>query len=131
MLLQARIPVLEALQHVKQSTGNSRYQGLISKAEDSVSKGEAMSVAFDDESLINPSVYEAIRSGEESGEIDKLLLNISAFLDEENEVIVRSLTSIIEPLIMIVMGLLVGLIAICMFMPLFDLASMTQQGGGA
>lgn len=116
---------------MKQSTGNSRYQGLISKAEDSVSKGEAMSVAFDDESLINPSVYEAIRSGEESGEIDKLLLNISAFLDEENEVIVRSLTSIIEPLIMIVMGLLVGLIAICMFMPLFDLASMTQQGGGA
>jgi type II secretory pathway component PulF len=130
VLMQARIPVLETLRHVRQSTGNSRYQELISKAEDSVSKGEAMSAAFDDASLINPSVYEAIRSGESSGEIDRLLLNISAFLDEENEVIVRSLTSIIEPLILVVMGVLVGMISICMFMPLFDLASMTQQGGG-
>jgi type II secretory pathway component PulF len=130
VLMQAHIPVLEALRHVRQSTGNSHYQQLIAKAEDSVSKGEAMSAAFDDASLINPSVYEAIRSGENSGEIDRLLLTVSAFLDEENEVIVRSLTSIIEPLILIVMGVLVGLIAICMFMPLFDLASMTQQGGG-
>ncbi len=131
VLMQARIPVLEALRHVQQSTGNVRYQDLIARAEDAVAKGEAMSAAFDDVRLINPSVYEAIRSGETSGEIDRLLLNISAFLDEENEVTVRSLTSIIEPLILVVMGLLVGLIAICMFTPLFDLASMTQQGGGA
>jgi type II secretory pathway component PulF len=131
VLMQARIPVLEALRHVRQSTGNLRYQELIARAEDSVAKGEAMSAAFDQAHLINPSVYEAIRSGETSGEIDRLLLTISGFLDEENEVIVRSLTSIIEPLILVVMGVLVGLIAICMFTPLFDLASMTQQGGGA
>ena len=128
--MQAQIPVLEALRHVRQSTGNIRYQELIARAEDAVTKGEAMSAAFDEVRLINPSVYEAIRSGEASGEIDRLLLNISAFLDEENEVIVRSLTSIIEPLILVVMGMLVGLISICMFTPLFDLASMTQQGGG-
>jgi type II secretory pathway component PulF len=131
VLMQARIPVLEALRHVRQATGNSRYQALIAKAEQAVAKGEAMSAAFDDPSLINPSVYEALRSGENSGEVDKLLMNISAFLDEENEVIVRSLTSIIEPLILVVMGVLVGAISICMFLPLFDLASMTQQGGGA
>jgi type IV pilus assembly protein PilC len=130
VLMQARIPVLEALQHVRQSTGNIRYQRLIARAEEAVTKGEAVSAAFDDVHLINPSVYEAIRSGETSGELDRLLLNISAFLDEENEVIVRSLTSIIEPLILVVMGVLVGLISICMFTPLFDLASMTQQGGG-
>ncbi|MBM4025363.1 MAG: type II secretion system F family protein [Planctomycetes bacterium] len=129
VLMQARIPVLEALRHVRQSTGNNCYQALIVQAEEAVAKGEAMSAAFEDPRLINPSVYEAIRSGEAGGEIDRLLLNIAAFLDEENEVILRSLTSIIEPVILIVMGLLVGLISICMFMPLFDLASMTQQGG--
>ncbi len=129
VLMEARIPVLEALRHVRQSTGNSFYQDLISRAEESVAKGEAMSSAFDDPRLIDPSICEAIRSGESSGEIDRLLLNVSAFLDEENEVILRSLTSIIEPLILVVMGLLVGGIAICMFLPLFDLASMTQQGG--
>ena len=131
VLMQAHIPVLEALRHVRQSTGNIHYQELIARAEDAVGKGEAMSAAFDDVRLINPSVYEAVRSGEESGEIDRLLFTISGFLDEENEVIVRSLTSIIEPLILVVMGVLVGLISICMFTPLFDLASMTQQGGGA
>lgn len=88
-----------------------------------------MSAAFTDAALINPSVQEAIRSGETSGEIDRLLLNISTFLDEENEVILRSLTSIIEPAILIVMGALVGLISICMFIPLFDLTAMTEGGG--
>jgi type II secretory pathway component PulF len=61
-----------------------------------------------------------VRSGEQSGQIGNLLLNISDFLDEENEVIVKSLTSILEPLILIVMGVLVGFIAISMFLPLFD-----------
>ena len=87
-----------------------------------------MSLAFSEPELVSSSVHEAIRSGEESGEIERLLLNISSFLDEENEVVVRSLTSIIEPVILIVMGLLVGLVAVCMFLPLFDLTAMT--GGG-
>ncbi len=129
VLMEAKIPVLEALRHVQQSTGNGFYRELMARAEEAVAKGEAMSNAFDNPSLIDPSIHAAIRSGENSGDIDRLLRHISAFLDEENEVTVRSLTSIIEPLILIVMGLLVGLISICLFLPLFDLASMTQQGG--
>lgn len=130
VLLQAHIPMLEALRLVQHSAGNVRYQELISKAEECVTRGEPMSAAFTDAALINPSVQEAIRSGEASGEVDRLLLNISTFLDEDNEVILRSLTSIIEPVILIVMGALVGLISICMFMPLFDLTAMTEGGGG-
>jgi len=130
VLLQAHVPMLETLRLVQHSAGNIRYQELISKAEECVTRGEPMSAAFTDAALINPSVQEAIRSGEASGEIDRLLLNISAFLDEENEVILRSLTSIIEPVILIVMGALVGLISICMFIPLFDLTAMTEGGGG-
>ena len=129
VLLQAHIPMLEALRLVQHSAGNVRYQELVSKAEECVTRGEPMSAAFTDAALINPSVQEAIRSGETSGEIDRLLLNISTFLDEENEVILRSLTSIIEPVILIVMGALVGLISICMFIPLFDLTAMTEGGG--
>lgn len=130
VLMQAHIPVLEALRLVRLAAGNVRYEEIVSKAEDYVARGEPMSAAFADASLISPSVHEAIRSGEESGEIDRLLLNIASFLDEENEVIIRSLTSIIEPVILILMGLLVGAVSICMFMPLFDLTAMTQGGGG-
>jgi type II secretory pathway component PulF len=129
LLLQARIPVLEALRLVGHTAGNVLYQELIAQAQDCVARGEPMSQAFSDTPLFSPSIYEALRSGEHSGEVDRLLLNVSTFLDEENEVIVRSLTSIIEPVILIFMGLLVGVIAVSMFMPLFDLTAMT--GGGA
>jgi len=130
VLLQAHIPVLEALRLVRLSAGNRHYEQIVAKAEDCVTGGEPISAAFADPALISPSVYEAIRSGENSGELDRLLLNIAGFLDEENEVVLRSLTSIIEPLILVVMGLLVGVISICMFLPLFDLTSMTRAGGG-
>jgi len=126
VLLAAKIPVLETLRLVRGATGNILYEELIMQAEEYVSRGEPMSQAFGDTPLFSPSIYEAIRSGEHSGEIDQLLLNVASFLDEENETIVRSLTSIIEPVILIVMGILVGLIAICMFLPLFDLTAMTQ-----
>jgi len=129
VLIQARIPLLEALKLVRPSAGNIHYENLITKAEDCVVKGEPMSDAFADSRLINVSVHEAIRSGEGGGEIDRLLITVAGFLDEENEVVLRSLTSIIEPVILIVMGLLVGLISVCMFMPLFDLTSITQGGG--
>ena len=126
VLLEARIPVLEALRLVRSAAGNILYEELIVQAEEYVSRGEPMSQAFADTPLFSPSIYEAIRSGERGGEICRLLLNVSNFLDEDNDVIVRSLTSIIEPAILIVMGILVGLIAVCMFLPLFDLTAMTQ-----
>ncbi len=126
VLLEAKVPVLDALRLVRSAAGNVLYQELVMQAEEYVSRGEPMSQAFADTPLFSPSIYEAIRSGEHSGEIDRLLLHVSGFLDEENEAIVRSLTSIIEPAILIVMGILVGLIAVCMFLPLFDLTAMTQ-----
>jgi type II secretory pathway component PulF len=128
VLMHAHIPVLEALKLVRHSAGNVRYRDLVAQAEADVARGEPMSHAFSDAFLIDPSVHEMIHSGEQTGELDRLLLNVSAFLDEENETMVRSLTAIIEPVILIAMGLLVGAIAVCMFLPLFDLTSMTQGG---
>jgi type II secretory pathway component PulF len=85
-----------------------------------------MSDAFADETLITPSVYEAIRSGEATGQVSTMLVNMADFLDEENEVILKTLTSILEPLILVVLGVVVGAVAISMFLPLFDL---TAQAG--
>ena len=74
------------------------------------------------------SLCEAIKSGEQSGQMGPLLISIADFLDEDNEVVLKSLTSIMEPAILIVLGVLVGFVALSMFMPLFDLTSMTQGG---
>ena len=82
--------------------------------------------AFAGNPLIAPTVCEAMRSGEKSGQMAASLLTIADFMDEENDVVVRSLTSILEPVILIVMGLVVGFMAMSMFLPLFE---MTAVGG--
>ncbi len=124
ILLEGDVPILDALDMTVASVGNCHYADLMTKARDAVSQGESIGSAFKDSDLISPSVYETIRNGEQSGQLGTLLLNVAGFLEEENEVIVRSLTSIIEPVILVVMGGLVGLVAISMFTPLFDLTSM-------
>ncbi len=129
VLLDSHVPVLEALELTGQSVGNSHYAALISKAQQAVSRGQPISSAFRDTELISPSVYEAIHNGEQSGQVGSLLLNIADFLDEENEVVVRSLTSILEPVILVLMGLLVGGVAMGLFTPLFDLTAITRGGG--
>ena len=128
VLMASHVPVLKALELIRHAAGNVHYAELICKAEEHVAKGELISLAFCDANLISPSIHEAIRSGEQSGQLDRLSLNIADFLDDENEVTIRSLTSIMEPVILIIMGILVGLVALSMFMPLFDLTSMAQGG---
>ncbi len=128
VLLEGHVQVLDALGLIKNAAGNLHYTALIEKAEEYVTQGEPINLAFADTNLISPSVHAGIRSGEQSGQLAPLLLNIADFLDDENDIIVKSLTSIFEPVILVLMGGLVALIAISMFMPLFDLTAMTQAG---
>lgn len=128
VLLDGHVPILDALELTRQSAGNCHYADLITQAQDAVARGESISSVFRDTDLISPAVYEAVHSGEQSGQVGPLLLNIADFLDQENEVVLRSLTSILEPVILVFMGLLVGLVALSMFTPLFDLTSMTHGG---
>ncbi|HEY1685918.1 MAG TPA: type II secretion system F family protein [Tepidisphaeraceae bacterium] len=125
-LIESKVPLIDALQLTCAATTNTHYSKLLKDAEDAVTRGESIAQAFDKPKLIDPSVCEAIRNGERSGRVGLLLLNMSEFLDEENEVIVKSLTSIIEPVILIVLGVLVGFVAISMFLPLFDLTAATR-----
>ena len=129
ILLESRVPVLEALRLTRASASNVHYKELIIRAQDLVSKGEPISASFNNPNLISPSVYATVRSGEASGQVGPLLTNMANFLDEENDVTLKSLTSIIEPLILVMLGILVGFVAISMFMPLFDLTSMAGGGG--
>jgi type II secretory pathway component PulF len=126
VLIQGKVPLVEALELTRQSTGNHHYTQLIIRAADGVTRGESLSSAFSDSRLVVPSVHEAMRSGERSGQLGPLLNTIADFLDEENEVTLRSLTSILEPMILIVLGVFVGIVAISMFMPLFDLTAATH-----
>lgn len=129
VLMDSYVPLLEVLALTRDAAGNCHYHALLTRAAESVERGEPISSAFDDPTLVTPSVTEAIRSGESTGRLSEMLLNMADFLDEENDVMLRALTSILEPVILIVLGVLVGLVALSMFMPLFDLTSMTGAGG--
>ncbi|MEM9915028.1 MAG: type II secretion system F family protein [Planctomycetota bacterium] len=128
-LMNSHLPLLQVLELVKASAGNRHYAALIAEAENAVGQGEPVSRAFNKPELITPSVYEAFKSGEASGRIAPSLITVADFLEEENDVIVRSLTKILEPLILIVLGGLVGLLAVSMFLPLFDLTAMAGGDG--
>ena len=128
VLINGRVPLLEALSLARSTARNLNYVDLVARAEEAVTRGSTMSSAFAVGNLVSPSLCEAIKSGEQSGQMGPLLLSIADFLDEDNEVVLKSLTSILEPAILIGLGVLVGFVALSMFMPLFDLTSMTQGG---
>lgn len=127
VLLEGRVQLLDALRLTRQSTGNLCYESLIARAEEEVLRGGSMSASLSTSRLIAPSVTEAIRSGEKAGQIGPVMVNLAEFMDEDNEVVLRSLTSLIEPVILIVLGVLVGFVAVSMFLPLFDLATTAQS----
>lgn len=129
VLLESRVPLIECLALTKASMTNSLYRDLIAKAEERVTKGDAVSAAFTDSDLVAPSVCEAMRNGEQTGRLGQVLLSVADYLDDENQAITKSLSTLLEPVIMISLGLVVGFIAISMFLPLFDLTA--AAGGGA
>jgi len=129
VLIKSRVPLLDALELTRESTTNTRYAALIADAEEAVTRGEAMSAVLNASDLVQPSVAEAVRNAEQSGRVGEVLVHVADFMDQDNEVVIRSLTSIIEPIILIGLGIVVAFVAISMFLPLFDLTSMTQGGG--
>ena len=129
VLLDSHLDIMEALRLTRGAVTNCHYVKLIDRAEKAVVSGETISSAFEDTDLISPSVYEALRSGEQSGQVSALLLDMADFMDEENETQLKSLTTLIEPVILIVMGVVVAFVALSIFMPLFDLGGMTGAGG--
>ena len=131
VLVEGRVPLLDALKLTRESSGNTCYEALIGRAEELVTRGESVSAAFADSPLVPRSLTEAIRSGERSGQLGTVLNDIAEFLDEDNEVVLRSLSSLVEPVILIVLGVIIGFVAVSMFLPLFDLATAARGGGGA
>lgn len=130
IMLDSYMPLLDVLGLVRQAMGNMYYVKLLANAEEAVTRGESISSAFSSSDLINPSVCQVVRAGEQSGQVAPLLLNVADMMDEENNVLVKSLMSIVEPLILIILGVLVGFVALSMFMPLFDLMGSSPGASG-
>lgn len=127
-LLECKVPLLDALELTQTSLQNRQYARLVADAHDAVTRGESMSTVFSRSSLVSPCVQEAVVHGETSGQLGGPLVQMADFLEEENDLVIKALTRLIEPAILVVLGVLVGGIAMSMFLPLFDLVASANGG---
>jgi type II secretory pathway component PulF len=123
MLLEARIGLMSAMDLARKVTRNDQFQTLYDDLEESVTRGDSVSSALERGSLIAPSIVQAVRTGEQSGKLGESISYVADVLDEENLELLSATTKLIEPAVLIVMGLVAGGVAISLFLPLFDMTS--------
>jgi type IV pilus assembly protein PilC len=125
-LIRSGVPILEVLQIVSQTVGNVVMEKAIREASSDIERGETISQALGKHSVFPSMVIRMITAGEQTGKIDNMLERISDFLDEEIETVLSGLTSMIEPILIVFLGVVIGGMVICMFLPIFKLSEIVS-----
>jgi type IV pilus assembly protein PilC len=128
-LVRAGVPILEVLSIVQNTVGNVIMEAAIKSASVDIERGEGISTALGKHPIFPTMIIRMVTAGEQTGKIDAMLERISDFLDEEIETTLSGLTSMIEPLLIVFLGVVVGGIVICMFLPIFKLSELVSGRG--
>jgi type IV pilus assembly protein PilC len=128
-LLSAGVPVIEALDIVAANAGNQIVADALIGAQEGVREGKNLSTILAKYPVMPIMVTQMIETGEESGALDDMLEKVATFYDNEVSATVDSLTSILEPLIIVFMGACIGAIVISLYLPMFDYVKLLQQPG--
>jgi type IV pilus assembly protein PilC len=120
-LLQSGVPIMQALEIVGKASGNEVVAETVSKVRDSVREGESIAVPLQLSGLFPPLVTQMVSVGEETGNLDGMLSKIADFYDTEVDYMLASLTSLLEPMMILGMGFIVGFIVISVFLPLYQI----------
>lgn len=121
ILLISGIPILQALEIAKQVIQNRVIAGAMDSVKDLVSKGDAIASAIRKSGLFPPIVYHIIATGEIGGNVEDGLINIADMYDGEVELTTKTLTSLLEPVILLLMGAVVAFIVLAVLLPIFDI----------
>jgi len=130
-LIRSGVPILEVLDIVGGSSGNHVIETSLKSVSEDVEKGDNLSVALSKASIFPPMLLRMVSAGEATGKIDTMLEKMADFWDEEIEAMLDALTSLIEPMLIVVLGLIVGGIVIAMFLPIFKLNEVVSQSKGS
>jgi type IV pilus assembly protein PilC len=125
-LLRSGVPILETLRIVGQSSGNTQVEYAVEKTATSIERGDNLALALGQHPIFPPMLIRMVAAGEQTGKVDVMLEKISDFYDEEIEATLSALTSLIEPLLIVFLGVVVGTIVVCMFLPIFKLNQIVQ-----
>ncbi len=123
LLLQSKVGLLDSIALIRGATSNSAFQKMFKDLEDSVTSGGSISYALEASGIVEPYLCQAVRTGEECGNIDGALLFAADMLDESNTEAVDVVARLIEPIILLGMGVVVGAVCLSLFIPMFDMTS--------
>jgi type IV pilus assembly protein PilC len=125
-LIRSGVPILEVLNIVANTCGNVIMEKAVRTSSTDIERGEGISMALSKHPIFPTMIIRMITAGEQTGKIDSMLERVADFLDEEIEATLSGLTSLIEPLLIVFLGVVVGGIVICMFLPIFKLSDVVS-----
>src|SRR5439155_22491626 len=130
-LVTSGVPILQALNITRETAGNTVVAEAINKVHDSVKEGESIVHPLEASGVFPPMVISMIDVGEETGQLPEMLLKIAEVFDDEVDTAVTGLTSLLEPIMIVVLAVVGGTIVISLFMPLISITTgMQAQGAG-
>ena len=122
------MPILEAINITKDTTGNEVFSRALVGVHDSIREGESFAEPLRASRVADSLVVNMVDVGEETGELDKMLMKVADNYDEEVETMVGSLVSLLEPVLVIFLGLIVGSIVVALFLPMVKLIGSVTGG---
>src|SRR5213596_1413584 len=123
-LIRSGVPILEVLNIVANTVGNTVLEKAVRASASDIERGESISLALGKHPVFPSMIIRMITAGEQTGKIENMLERVSDFLDDEIQTTLGGLTSLIEPLLIVVLGVVVGGIAVCMFLPIFKMSEI-------
>lgn len=120
-LIRSGVPILEVMDIVGETSGNQVVTSAIERVSDDVERGESLATALSRHPIFPPMLVRMVAAGEATGKIDAMMDKMAQFWDEEIEATLGALTSLIEPLLIVFLGVVVGGIVVAMFLPIFKL----------
>jgi type IV pilus assembly protein PilC len=128
-LISAGVPILDALNITRDTCGNEVYAKALQKVHDAIREGESMATPLKATKVVDTIVVNMVDVGEETGDLDKMLIKVADNYDSDVDVLVGSLISILEPLMVVVLGVIVGFIVIALFAPMISLIQSVSGSG--
>lgn len=126
LLVSSGISILDALELVSESLGNSLFKAAVKNAAKEVEKGSSLALPLSRTEWFPLIVSQMVGVGEETGKLDEVLKKMSEYYNNEVKVMADNMATLIEPLMLIIMGSVIGFIAVAVYMPLFSLANIVQ-----
>ena len=126
-LIRSGVPILEVLQIVSQTVGNVVMEKAVKTAAVDIERGESIAAALSRHPVFPTMIIRMVTAGEQTGKIDNMLERIADFLDEEIETTLSGLTALIEPILIVFLGVVIGGMVICMFLPIFKLPEIVNM----